>query len=745
VNSPRRLLSSLRELMARSEAPVAELVRLVSGGLGTDVCSVYAMRPGEILELAATHGLRPEAVGRTRLRVGEGIVGLCAAAAKVMNLPDAQNHPSFAYRPETDEEPFASLLAVPVRRAGRTLGVLAVQNREPRHYGDEEVEVLETVAMLLADVLPGIGASDGAAEGVGSTVPRTFSGTTLVGGMAIGVVILRGARGKSRRLLADDPAAEQARLDEAASRMQRDLDELIDGGLPNAAQGGEAAAASRDVLDAYRLVAADTGWLTRVADVISSGLSAEAAVQRVMGALRDKMRRVADPYLRERLADVEDLADRLLRALEGEAAMPEDAQGAILVARRLGPAELLDWHARGIAALAVEEASPSGHAAILARALGLPALGGVRGLVEAAENGDAVVLDADDGHLILRPLAEVRQVYERAREVRSARRAGWAALRDRPAVTADGTPMSLMLNVGLRMELQQLDTTGASGIGLFRTEIAMLARGAVADVAEQAAIYAAVLDEANGRPVLFRTLDLGSDKLLPGDPVPQEENPAMGWRSLRIGLDRPALLRRQLRALLLAAGDRDLSVMFPMVANVAEFRAARALLRAEASRVRPAPRQLSIGTMLEIPALLWQLPELLRETDFISVGSNDLMQFMFAADRSSAVLAARYDLLSAPVLDALEDVVRQADAAGVPVSLCGEAASRPLEALALAGIGFRRLSMPAPGLLPVKALLAATDLPGFRPVLDEIRRGAASEASLREPLTIWARENGLPF
>jgi phosphotransferase system enzyme I (PtsP) len=742
---PRRLLSRLRDLMARGEAPLFEMVKLVSTELRSDVCSVYAMRPGDILELAATQGLRQAAVGTTRLRVGEGIVGLCAATAKVLNLPDAQNHPAFAYRAETDEEPYASLLAVPVRRANRTLGVLAMQTRDPRQFTDDEVEVLEIVAMLLAEVLPGIGASNGTEEGVGNTVPRNFAGKALVGGLAIGKAVLRGGRPASSRMLPVDPEREQARLAAAAEQMQRGLDELIARRLPVAEEGSAEAAASREVLEAYRLVAADTGWLTRVSAAIQGGLSAEAAVQRVIDDLRDRMRRISDPYLRERLADLEDVADRLLRALDGKVTLPEDAQGAILVTRRLGAAELLDWHARGVAGFAIEEASPSGHAAILARSLGIPSLGGVRGLVEAAEEGDQIVLDADEHHVILRPVAEVLQVYEHALEARTARQAGWAALRDRPCTTADGTPAQLMINVGLLLELDQLGLTGAAGIGLFRTEVAMLARGSVADVAEQATIYTRVLDAAGGRPVLFRTLDLGSDKLLPGDAPPEEENPAMGWRSLRVGLDRPALLRRQLRALLLAAGGRDLSVMFPMVATVSEFRAARDLLRAEAARVRPAPGKLSIGTMLEVPALLWQLPELLRETDFVSVGSNDLMQFLFAADRSSPSLATRYDLLSAPVLDMLEDLVRMADAADVSLSLCGEAASRPLEALALVGIGFRNLSMPAGSILPVKALLAALDLPRFKPVLTAIRHGAVGEASLREPLELWARETGLPI
>jgi phosphotransferase system enzyme I (PtsP) len=713
-------------------------VRLVASELVSEVCSIYVQRPGDILELAATEGLNPEAVGRTRLRVGEGIVGLCAATAAVMNLPDAQNHPAFAYRPETGEEPFASMLAVPVRRSGRTVGVLVVQNRTPRNFTDPEVDDLETVAMLLAEMLSGSGATDGSPEGLGATVPRLFAGASLMSGIAVGSVVLLRAARPIVALLADDPKAEQLRLDQAVDRMQRGLDDLF----ADVPQNGRASDvnASREVLEAYRLVAADAGWLRRVGEVIRGGLTAEAAVQRVASELHDRMRRISDAYLRERLADMEDLANRLLTALSGEAPRTPVPEGAILLARRLGPAELLDWHARGIAAVAIEEASPAGHAAILARALGIPALGGLRGMLDSAEQGDDAVVDADEGQFILRPEAEVRRAYERGQEARNAKHAELGKWRGRPAATADGFGLKLMLNVGLSMELPQLERTGADGIGLFRTEIAMLARGSVADVAEQAAIYARVLDEAGDRPVLFRTLDLGADKLLPGT-ISEEENPAMGWRSLRVGLDRPALLRRQLRALLLAAGGRPLSVMFPMVATVAEFRAARALLLAEAKRVRPSPGVLRIGTMLEVPALMWQLPELLKETDFVSIGSNDLLQFLFAADRGTPSLYDRYDFLSPPVLDILEQLVVAAAAANVPLSLCGEAASRPLEALVLAALGITNLSMPASGILSIKAMFAQVDLVSFRSVLAAIRRGGGS--GLRGSVATWARERGI--
>ncbi len=738
MTGPRRLLARLRDLRAHQTAPLSALVRLVGAEIVSEVCSVYVQRPGDILELAATEGLKPDAVGRTRLRVGEGIVGLCAATGSVMNLPDAQNHPAFAYRPETGEEPFASMLAVPVRRSGRVLGVLAVQNRAPRHFSEEEVDDMETVAMLLADMLPNSGATDGSPEGVGATVPRLFTGATLMNGIAVGPVVLLRSPRRAIKLLADDPKKEQVRLDQAVNRMQRGLDDLFSD-LPETGRQADVTA-SREVLEAYRLVASDAGWLRRVADVIRGGMTAEAAVQRVATELHDRMRRISDAYLRERLADMEDLANRLLAALTGDAPAETVPPDAILLARRLGPAELLDWHARGIAAVAIEEASPAGHAAILARALGIPALGGLRGMLDSAEPGDVAVVDADEGQFILRAQVEVRQAYARAREARDIKYAGMAALRDRPAITADGVGLKLMLNIGLGLELPQLARTGADGIGLFRTEIAILARGSMTDTAEQAALYARVLDEAGDKPVLFRTLDLGADKLLPGT-VSEEENPAMGWRSLRVGLDRPALLRRQLRGLLLAAGGRDLSVMFPMVATVAEFKAAKALLVAEAKRVRPSPGCLKIGTMIEIPALFWQLPELLRETDFVSVGSNDLLQFLFAADRGTPSLYDRYDFLSQPVLDMLEQLIAAARTASVPVSVCGEAASRPLEALVLAALGVTTLSMPAGGILPMKAMFTQVDLAVFRQVLASIRRG--SGFGLRESIATWAREQGL--
>ena len=355
--------------------------------------------------------------------------------------------------------------------------------------------------------------------------------------------------------------------------------------------------------------------------------------------------------------------------------------------------------------------------------MGLPALAVDRGAVEAAHAGDNALLDAEGATLILRPEPDVIQVYDRALAARSVRAAALATYKEVPSVTKDGTKIELMLNVGLALELDQLERTGAAGIGLYRTEIAVLAAGGIPDVAGQAAEYGRVMDRAKGRRVQFRTLDLGADKLLPGESGQGEENPAMGWRSLRVGLDRPAILRRQLRALLLGAQGRPLSIMFPMVATVEEFRAARDLLEAEAARIRPAPERLEAGSMIEVPSLMFQLPGLLAEADFVSVGTNDLMQFLFAADRGTPELADRYDTLSAPVLEMLERLVVACTEAGVPLSVCGEAAGRPLDALAFAAIGVTTLSMSGNAILPVKALLVEADLEALRPGVAGVATG----------------------
>jgi phosphotransferase system enzyme I (PtsP) len=644
------------------------------------------------------------------------------------------------------------MLAVPLLRAGQVLGVLAVQNRSTRLYAEDEVEALETVAMLLAELVAGLARSGSqqGAEGIlklSAGQARVFEGVGLTPGIVVGPAVRHGARRIETVVLAADPVAERARLDAAITAMQEGLDALLAAGLGLAGSSAE----TREVLEAYRLIAADAGWLDRIRASVAAGLTAEAGIERGLADLRARMRRIQDAYLRERLADLEDVAGRLLDHLAGRSPAEGLPPGFVLLARRLGPAELLDYHARGLAGLLLEEGSPTAHATIIARALEVPLLAGCRGAVDAAEPGETAVLDAEEGRLILRPDSEIVTGYEAAIAGRSARRAALAETASLPPVTADGVRVSVMMNAGLQMDVAHLGESGADGIGLFRTEIAWLARGGLPDAEAEEAFYARVIEGAAGRPVLFRTIDLGGDKLLPGFPHGEEENPALGWRSLRIGLDRPAMLRRQLRALLRAAahgarGGGTLRVMFPMVTTVEEFRAAKAMLRAETAALRRAgraPEQVLAGAMLEVPALAWQLPALLDEADFLSIGSNDLTQFLFAADRGNARLAGRYDFLSAPVLDLLAHVAASGKAASVPVSLCGEAASRPLEALAVLGVGIRAVSMPAGAVPAVKAMVRSLDLAAFSRFLTGLRRASGGGGSLRADIAAWARDHGI--
>ncbi len=746
----RRLLKRLRDTMAAggtAQERLDKIVRLIAGEFIAEVCSVYVTRAGQVLELFATEGLKPEAVHKTRLRVGEGIVGDIAENARPLALADAQSHPNFAYRPETGEEIFHSMLGVPILRGGRAMGVLAIQNRTFRDYAEEEVEALQTVAMVLAELVASgeLVSPDEMlrTEDAGLVASERIDAQRLNEGIAIGTIVLHQPRVSILRMVADDPAAEKKRLREAAQGMRSDIERIF-------ADSGLAAGDERwEILETYRMFAEDRGWLQRIADAIDTGLTAEAAVQKVQEDNRARLAQVSDPYIRERVADFDDLANRLVRHLTGDktaAARTDLPDDMILVARNLGPAELLEYDRRKLKGVALEEGSTTAHVAIIAHALDLPMVGHAQGLLARVEAGDPAIVDAVGGQIILRPREDVRDTFAAALRARAERRAGYAALKDLPAVTRDGTPVSLNMNAGLVIDLEHLAESGADGIGLYRTEIPFMIRSTMPDVVEQTDLYRRILDRADGKPVIFRTLDIGGDKLLPYLDAAPQENPAMGVRAIRLTLDRPAILREQVRGLLRAAGGRRLDIMFPMVAEVAEFDAARDLLdieiAREAKRGRVLPDPIRVGVMLEVPALYWQLPQLAKRVDFVSVGSNDLMQFMFAADRGNPDVSERYDPLSPGMLGFLRAIARECDGAEIPLTLCGDMAAHPLEAMALLGIGYRRLSMPFPAIGPIKAMVRALDLPPLAKYLEELCRLA--DRSVRKKLADFARDHNIP-
>ena len=747
LTGTRLLLRRLRDVMAgggKAQDRLNKIVNIVAGDMVAEVCSVYVMRPGEVLELFANKGFKPEAVHKTRLRVGEGLVGDIAAHARPLALAEAQSHPNFAYRPETGEEIYHSLMGVPILRGGRVLGVLVVQNRTPRHYTEEEVETLETIATVLAELVASgeLVALDELqpTEGI-ALLPVRLEGIVLNGGLAIGQAVLHEPRILLKQMVAEDPNRELERLREAVATMQSALDDML--ASSDLADGGE----HRDILETYRMFAEDRGWLGRIAEIINSGLTAEAAVQKVKDDMRARLDQVTDPYLRERVLDLEDLGNRLIKHLMGDGNAPAEPlpDDVILVARDMGPAELLDYDRRRLRGLVLEEGSTTSHVSIVARAIDIPVLGRVPNLFRRVEPKDALIIDGDNGTVFVRPGEDIRQTFAEGMRARSQRKAMFAATRDLPAVTRDGVAISLNINAGLLIDVPHLHESGADGVGLYRTEIPFMVRSDFPDVAAQTELYRKVLNLAGDKPVVFRTLDVGGDKVLPYWRGEAEENPAMGWRAIRIALDRPLMLRQQLRALIRASADRPLHVMFPMISEVPEFVSARRVLDLEVKRLRtagkPVPSEIRVGAMFEVPALAWQLKDLLTRVDFLSVGSNDLRQFLFASDRGSPRIADRYDTLSSAMLGLLEHLARECAGAGVPLSLCGEMAGQPLDAMALIGLGFRTLSMAPPAVGPVKTMVRSLDLGRLQTYLTGIQGSAAG--SLRGKLRAFARDHNV--
>jgi phosphotransferase system enzyme I (PtsP) len=750
AGGPRVLLRRLREIMAERQSAQARLDKLVSviaSNMVAEVCSIYLRRAGGVLELFATEGLNRDAVHRTRLKPGEGLVGLVAQTATPLNLSNAPEHPSFSYRPETGEDPYRSFLAAPIVRGERVFGVLTVQNRTGRHYDDEEEEALATIAMVLAEVVAQgtlIDLSEIDDSELSPTRPAIVQGEALAEGLAIGTVFLHEPRVRVERMIADDPAVELRRLEDALESLRVAVDAMLE------SSEFELTGDTREVIEAYRLFANDQGWRHRLMDAVRSGLTAEAAVERVQDETRARISRSNDVYLRDRLHDFEDLARRLLRHLSATDAAPPETlpEQAVVVARSMGPAELLDYARNRIVGLVVEEAGQTSHIAIVARSMDVPLVGGAAGVSDIARGGDAIVVDPDAGEVRIRPPKEVINTYRGKQALLAQRVAQFAAIRDEPAVTRDGIRVSLNMNAGLLLDLPHLVDSGADGIGLFRTELQFLIGAKMPRLADQIALYQQVLDSAAGKPVVFRTLDLGGDKIPSYGRTAREENPALGWRAIRIALDRPGLLRYQVRALIMAAQGRPLRIMLPMIAEAGEFEAARLLIRKELDRAErvgmAVSGELQFGAMLEVPSLLFGLKQILAKADFLSVGSNDLLQFAFASDRTNPRVAKRYDTLSPLVLSLLHHIAVTAQALNrLPsVSICGEIAGRPLEAMTLLALGFTSLSMQASMIGPVKMMTRTLDTRALRPLVLEL---CGSSHSTARPLLIeFAERHGIP-
>lgn len=716
----KRLKDSLAEA-GQGQERLDRIVTLIANSLVAEVCSIYLKRDEDTLELCATEGLNKEAVHKTRLKVGQGLVGRIAKTATPISAADAPSQRGFRYMPETGEELYSSFLGVPIQRLGDMLGVLVVQNKTARIYTDDEIHGLEVVAMVLAEMTElGVFVGENAAMRARHKNPFTVEGLIGQEGTAEGTVFLHEPNIIVANPVADDVDSEKARLHQAMAALRAEVDDL----LKSDYVGSETE--TQDVMQAYRMFAHDKGWLARMEDGIESGLAAEVAVEKEQTATRARMSRVPDPYLRERLHDLDDLSNRLLRQLTGQTQddLPEDA---ILVARNIGPGELMDY-GRKLKGVVLDEGSVGSHATIVARALAIPLVLQSKRIVAEALNGDQILVDGDAGIVHLRPDEAVRLAFHEKASMVAQDQEAYAALRDKSATTLDGITISLWMNAGLMADLPSLPHCNADGVGLFRTELQFLIRARVPKRSEQAEIYSHIIDSANGKPVTFRTLDIGSDKVLPNMRSLHEPNPAMGWRAIRMGLDRPGVMRMQIQALIRGAKGRPLSVMFPFVAQFDEFRAAHKLfydvVEAERQLGHAIPSKIEVGAMLETPSLAYAPRQFFEMADFISIGGNDLKQFFFAADRENELVRRRYDSLNVSFLTFIERIVQRCSTTNTRVSFCGEDAGRPVEAVCLTAMGLRYLSMRPASIGPVKRLLREINLADLRAVIDrQIRDG----------------------
>ncbi|QMU58505.1 MAG: phosphoenolpyruvate--protein phosphotransferase [Boseongicola sp.] len=738
----RKLLVRLRETLAEDSAGQARLDRithLIGNSMMTEVCSIYLFRDAETLELCATEGLNPDAVHQTRMRLGEGLVGRVARSGRIVNEADAPSAKGFRFMPETGEEIFSSFCGVPIQRLGEKLGVLVVQSKEARAFSDDEVYALEVVAMVLAEMTE-LGAFVGEGEALRArhTLPAMYRGGIGQEGLAEGNVWLHEPRVVVSNPVADDPDAESDRLRAAVNDLRMSVDDMLKTVASDGADSDQ-----RQVMEAYRMFANSRSWLRRMEEDIAAGLSAEAAVEKEQSAARSRMSQVPDAYLRERLHDLDDLSNRLLRILTGQgkdtgAEMPEHA---VLVARNIGPAELLEYGRKCLRGIILEQGSVGSHAAIVARAWAIPLIINAKDVTGEALNGDHVMVDAEQGIVHLRPDDNVASAFRDKIAMQAKAQERYADLRGLPAQAKCGATISLHMNAGLLADLPSLEGSGAEGVGLFRTELQFLARNKVPRRGELSAIYSRVLDSANGKRVIFRTLDIGSDKVLPYMKREDEPNPALGWRAIRVGLDKPGVMRMQLQALIRAANGRPLTVMFPFVAQFEEFKAARQQVLNEVERERKLghtlPEKVEIGAMLETPSLAFAPRQFFEMADFISIGGNDLKQFFFAADRENERVRRRYDTLNVSYLTFIQQIVGRCNSTKTPLSFCGEDAGRPIEALCLSAIGLRMLSMRPASIGPVKHLLRRVNLEEAREVIAKSRNDG--HQSVRGNVMEWLR------
>ena len=743
----RVLLKRLRDSLAepgKGQARLDRIVKIIASSMQAEVCSIYLKKDIKTLELFATQGLKADAVHFTTLKIGQGLVGQIAQNSIAINTSNAPETKGYRFMPETGEEIFTSFLGVPIQRLGEILGVLIVQNSFPRKYNDDEVYGLEIIAMVIAEMteLGEFTEPSNTEITAQHNHAVTFKGIVGNEGIAIGKVFLHDPVIKIQNPIADDPRSEKAKLALAFKKLQLEAKEMLNKNLDN--KSGE----YLEVFEAYQMFARDKGWRKRMEASIQRGLAATVAVEKEQTETRARMSRISDPYIRDRLHDLDDISNRLMRILtKTEVKIDKKAlTNSILVARNIGPGELLDY-GPNLLGVILEDGSVGSHASIVARALAIPLVVKADRIRREAQNGDLIILDANSGQLYLRPENSIQKAYIDKLATHEAAQEQFLELKNKPAQSTDGEKINLMINAGMVIDLPFLEKSGAEGIGLYRTELQFLTQAKVPKRSEQVQFYSRILDIAAGKPVNFRTLDIGSDKILPYIKRLKEPNPALGWRAVRLTLQRQGIMKMQIQAIIRGAKGRPIRILFPFIAEVEEFRVARQLVLSQVKKEKalkhPVPTDIKIGAMLETPSLAFTTDEFFKLTDFISIGGNDLKQFFFAADRENELVRRRYDTLNFSYLNFLETIIKRAKLFKTPLNFCGEDAGKPVEAIALIALGLRSLSMRPSSIGRVKSLIRSISIQEARSVMEEARANGKNCA--REDLINWLVKVQAPY
>lgn len=746
VNQAMDILKLMRQVTEGNDpvqTKLEKIIALIAERMQADAANCYVAVDDYTLELFASYGFNPNVAHKVYMRFGEGLVGEVAQNNRSIAVADAWSHPKFSYKPDLGEENYKSFLGVPLIRWNRSIGVLTVQNKDIHEYSQLEIEILETVAMVLSELI----ASDEMSEfrktltkARGISDRERVKGISLSKGYGLGNAVVHRRRQAVNKIFAEDKQKELNRLEVAHRQMNEDLEKKF-------ASTKLGIGEHIEILDAYKMFAQDKGWYKKIADNVQGGLTAEAAVERAYEDMWNRLSATTDTYLKERLHDLRDVADRLQSYLSGDYGAVNDIESdnIIVVSQTMGPADLMDYDYTKIRGLIIEDGTPTMHVAIVAKALGIPVIAKIKGIFDEIKTGELIAIDGNEGYVYQNPSEAIQKRFRGKIAEKEKLQAKMDELRDKPSVTKDGVRINLAINVGLAFDLDYIASTNCDGIGLYRTEIPFMASEVMPDVDRQLVYYKELMEKAGDRRVIFRSLDVGSDKLLPYWSNSGEENPAIGWRSIRITLDRRAILRKQVRAFLRSAAGKELNVMFPMISNLSEFEEAKETLMIELEKEKrrghEVPAKVNVGLMIEVPALLFQLDAILEQADFISIGTNDLAQFIFACDRGNPRLTERYDVLSAPFLNMMGEIVRKADQHKVYCSVCGEMAGNPIEAMALIGLGFRNLSMSGSSFGRVKSMVRSINVSEVSDYIKTLLK--SHKKSLRPQLISYAYDHSI--